>query len=145
MNSDDKNLKIFTLNCWGLRYVSEHRQQRIKLIAQHLAEHDYNIVFLQEIWCQSDYDYIITTTQSKYKFAHMFKNASILGTSGLVVLTTWTPKVFHFHPFSVNGSPFRPFHGDWFTSKGIGYVRIDLDALKLHLFCTHVSHQVLNN
>lgn len=84
--------------------MSEHRQQRIKLIAQHLAEHDYNIVFLQEvslcliltisellityniyylkIWCQSDYDYIITTTQSKYKFAHMFKNASILGTSG---------------------------------------------------------------
>jgi hypothetical protein len=84
--------------------VSEHRQQRIKSIAQHLAEHDYNIVFLQEVslhsiltisqllityninyfkvWCQSDYDYIRTTTQSKYKFGHMFKNASILGTSG---------------------------------------------------------------
>ena len=33
----------------GLRYFSKHRKLRIKLIAQHLSENDYDIVFLQEV------------------------------------------------------------------------------------------------
>nr|XP_027198712.1 uncharacterized protein LOC113792949 [Dermatophagoides pteronyssinus] len=135
------NLKIFTLNCWGLRYVSDHRQVRIKLIAQHLVEQDYDIVFLQEVWIQSDFEYIRTKTKSKFRFAHMFHNASLLGTSGLVIMSKWTPQFIHFHPYSINGSPFRPFHGDWFSTKGVAYVRIELIGLNLHLFCTHMHAQ----
>ena len=33
----------------GLRLVSRHRQQRIKAIAQHLREQEYDIVFLEEV------------------------------------------------------------------------------------------------
>lgn len=36
----------------GLRYFSDHRQSRIKEIAQHLSEHDYDVVFLQEVGLQ---------------------------------------------------------------------------------------------
>ncbi|XP_075588183.1 neutral sphingomyelinase isoform X4 [Dermatophagoides farinae] len=135
------NLKIFTLNCWGLRYVSDHRQVRIKLIAQHLVDQDYDVVFLQEVWIQSDFEYIRTKTKSKYRFAHMFNNASLLGTSGLVIMAKWTPQFIHFHPYSINGSPFRPFHGDWFSTKGVAYVRIELLGLNLHLFSTHMHAQ----
>ncbi|KAH7643744.1 neutral sphingomyelinase-like protein [Dermatophagoides farinae] len=130
------NLKIFTLNCWGLRYVSDHRQVRIKLIAQHLVDQDYDVV-----WIQSDFEYIRTKTKSKYRFAHMFNNASLLGTSGLVIMAKWTPQFIHFHPYSINGSPFRPFHGDWFSTKGVAYVRIELLGLNLHLFSTHMHAQ----
>ena len=74
----------------------------------------------------------------------MFKNQSVLGSSGmlnlnmifivkliyllfaicylllgLVVLLAWIPSTIHFEPFSVNGSPFRPWHGDWFAYKGL--------------------------
>lgn len=78
----------------------------------------------------------------------MFNNASILGTSGtfesvvvkhfemniiilclpfqldhftilgLVIMAKWNPKMIHFHPYSINGTPFRPHHGDWFSTKG---------------------------
>ncbi|CAG2117581.1 unnamed protein product, partial [Medioppia subpectinata] len=125
----------------GLQYVSKHRQQRIKLIAEHLVDHKYDIVFLQEIWVQSDFDYIRKATESEFKFSHFFKNGSVLGNSGLAVLVKWVPKAFHFHPFSVNGSPFRLNHGDWYTSKGVGYIRVELDSLNLHLFCTHMHAQ----
>lgn len=136
-----ESLKIFTLNCWGLRYFSQHRKLRIKLIAQHLSEHDYDIVFLQEVWIQSDFEYIRTKTKSIYTFAHMFNNASILGTSGLVIMAKWIPKIVHFHPYSINGSPFRPNHGDWFSTKGVAYARIELKGFNLHLFCTHMHAQ----
>ena len=95
----------------------------------------------QQLWCQSDFDHIRTTTG--YKFAHYFKTSSIAGTSGLAIFAKWAPDTLHFEPFTVNGSPFSPHHGDWFAGKGVAYARIDLSGLRLHLFCTHVS--VLDN
>lgn len=78
-------------------------------------------------------------------------------------MAKWTPQFIHFHPYSINGSPFRPFHGDWFSTKGIvvlfciknqdflifnfffclgvAYVRIELLGLNLHLFSTHMHAQ----
>lgn len=91
----------------------------------------------QQLWCQSDFDHIRTTTG--YKFAHYFKTSSIAGTSGLAIFAKWAPDTLHFEPFTVNGSPFSPHHGDWFAGKGVAYARIDFNGLRLHLFCTHVS------
>lgn len=71
----------------------------------------------------------------------MFNNASILGTSGLVIMAKWIPKMIHFHPYSINGSPFRPNHGDWFSTKGVAYARLELKGFNLHLFCTHMHAQ----
>ncbi|KAI7697378.1 Sphingomyelin phosphodiesterase 2 [Sarcoptes scabiei] len=144
-NFEIDNLKIFTLNCWGLRYVSDHREVRMKLIAQHLCDQDYDVVFLQEVWIQSDFEYIRTKTNFKYKFAHIFNNASLLGTSGLVILAKWLPALIYFNPYTINGSPFRPLHGDWFSTKGVAYARIELIGLNLHLFCTHMHAQYDDN
>lgn len=78
-------------------------------------------------------------------------------------MAKWNPKMIHFHPYSINGTPFRPHHGDWFSTKGlhfslvhnffcclhktfvyhlpsgVAYVRIEVKGFNLHLFCTHVS------
>ncbi|KAI1301959.1 Sphingomyelin phosphodiesterase 2 [Halotydeus destructor] len=132
-------LKVITLNCWGLKFISSHREQRIKSIAQHLKEQDYDIVFLQELWCQADFDHIKST--ANLKFAHYFKTCSIAGTSGLAVFCRWLPDSVHFEPFLVNGSPFKPQHGDWYAGKGVGYARVILDQIRLHLFCTHLHAQ----
>ena len=32
------NLKIFTLNCWGLKFVSKLKKQRFKAIAEYLSQ-----------------------------------------------------------------------------------------------------------
>jgi len=37
---------------------------------------------------------------------------------GLAIFSKWHPTHIDYMPFTVNGSPFRPWHGDWFTGKG---------------------------
>ena len=89
-----------------------------------------------QLWCQTDFEYIKSCT--KYKFAHYFKTSCIAGTSGLAIFAKWSATSIHFEPYTLNGSPFQPHHGDWFAGKGVAYARIDLRDLRLHLFCTHV-------
>lgn len=47
------NLKVLSLNVWGLAFFSKKRNVRIPAIAQQLAASDYDIVALQELWCES--------------------------------------------------------------------------------------------
>ena len=48
------NLKIFTLNCWGLKLVSKLKKERFHAIAEYLSQSGsgYDVVFLQEVWCR---------------------------------------------------------------------------------------------
>ena len=58
------NISVFTLNCWGIGMgVSRDRAVRFKAIAHHLAESDYDIVCLQEVWCPEDYETICQITR----------------------------------------------------------------------------------
>ena len=58
------NISVFTLNCWGIGMgVSQDRAVRFKAIAHHLAESDYDIVCLQEVWCPEDYETIRQITR----------------------------------------------------------------------------------
>lgn len=45
--SDYVDLRVMTLNCWGLYGVSSLRNERMNAIAKYLAESDYDIVLLQ--------------------------------------------------------------------------------------------------
>lgn len=138
-NLPDGNFKlhILTLNCWGLWLGAKKRRQRIAGIVRYLKENNCDIVFLQEVWVTSDFEIIRDGTKDIYRFAHLYRAGSVLGSSGIVILCKWLPKVIHFEPYSLNGSPFYPWHGDWFAGKGIAYSRVDLDGLSLHLFSTH--------
>lgn len=106
-------------------------------IVRYICENNCDIVFLQEVWVSSDFEIIRDGTKNIYKFAHLYRSGSVLGSSGIVILCKWLPKVIHFEPYSLNGSPFYPWHGDWFAGKGIAYSRVDFDGLSLHLFSTH--------
>lgn len=130
-------LRVLTLNCWGLWLGAKKRRQRIAGIVRYLKENNCDIVFLQEVWVTSDFEIISNGTKDIYRFAHLYRSGSVLGSSGIVILCKWLPKVIHFEPYSLNGSPFYPWHGDWFAGKGIAYSRVDLDGLSLHLFSTH--------
>lgn len=43
------NIKVFTLNCWGLKGISDKRSERITAIANYLRQSVYDIVLLQEV------------------------------------------------------------------------------------------------
>ena len=47
MMDSEAEIKLFTLNCWGLRFVSQNRSERMEDIGKYLADNDYDVVFLQ--------------------------------------------------------------------------------------------------
>lgn len=141
--NEEYTIRVLTLNCWGLWVGAKKRRQRIEGIVRYLRENNCDIVFLQEVWVTSDFELIRDGTSDVYRFIHLFRSGSVLGSSGIVILCKWLPKVIHFEPYSLNGSPFYPWHGDWFAGKGIAYARVDFDGLSLHLFSTH-THAYYN-
>ena len=59
-------ISVLTLNCWGIGMgVSKDRVARFRAIAQHLADSDYDIVCLQEVWCPSDFRTIVLVVPGK--------------------------------------------------------------------------------
>ena len=62
------NISVFTLNCWGIGMgVSRDRAVRFRAIAHHLAESNYDIVCLQEVWCPEDYETICQITRQVFQ------------------------------------------------------------------------------
>lgn len=134
--SENVDIKVFTLNCWGIFGVSTHRVVRMRAIAQHLANSDYDLVLLQEVWVPSDFEHICKVTRDVLPFTHFF-DQGIIGT-GTCVLSKVPIVDAVFHEFSMNGYPHQVLHGDWFAGKGLGVVTLDFQGLNIHVFVSHL-------
>lgn len=130
------DVKVFTLNCWGIFYISSDRIARMKSIAQHLADADYDVVVLQEVWCQEDFQRIRSVASEALPFSHFFDNG-IIG-SGTCVLSKAAIQDATFHEFSMNGYPQKILHGDWFAGKGLGVCHLDYKGLNINVFVSHL-------
>ncbi|KAG5420316.1 ISC1 [Candida metapsilosis] len=124
VNIDKKeSIKLLTFNTWGLKLVSKHRKQRLRAIANKLAdpkdaEDDYDIVALQEVWCEEDWDYFDQVCKERYPFRRFFK-AGIISGPGLCVLSKIPITETFLYRFPINGRPSAFFRGDWFVGKSI--------------------------
>jgi len=134
--SENVDIKVFTLNCWGIWGVSTHRVARMRAIAQHLADSDYDLVLLQEVWVPSDFEHICKVAKDALPFTHFF-DQGIIGT-GTCVLSKVPIVDAVFHEFSMNGYPHQVLHGDWFAGKGLGVVTLDFHGLNIHVFVSHL-------
>merc|ERR1719319_1898642 len=96
-----------TLNCWGIWGVSAHRVARMRAIAHHLVQADYDIVMLQEVWWAADYEEIcrILDSSSTLPWRHFF-DQGIIGT-GTCILSRAPILEAAFHEFSMNGYPHK--------------------------------------
>ena len=56
MSDPDRQLRVFSLNCWGLKFVSKDRRERVDAIAAALGNAEYDVICLQEIWVFADYE-----------------------------------------------------------------------------------------
>ena len=133
-NSSETNLKIFTLNCWGLKFVSKLRKERFKAISEYLSQNGsgYDVVFLQEVWCREDYETLrakLCNSKELYPYSHFFSNG-VIG-SGTCILSKFRLLQASYHEFSMNGYPTAFWHGDWFASKGIGVCQIRFGSKNL--------------
>ncbi len=129
------DLKVFTLNCWGLKCLSEKRRERMEAIGNHLAVSDYDVVYLQEVWCKDDFELIRELSRTALPHGHFFDNG-IIGT-GTCILTRAQIRDATFHEFAMNGYPHKLWHGDWFGGKGLGVCQIMYKGFDLHLYVSH--------
>ncbi|PWY91830.1 DNase I-like protein [Aspergillus sclerotioniger CBS 115572] len=139
--STPTHIRIFTLNCWGLKYIAKHRNARLAEIGRRLAIADPapEIVGLQECWTQQDYDSIRQQTRHILPYGK-FYYGGIWG-AGLAILSKWPIEESSMYGYPLNGRPTAFFRGDWYVGKGVACARIRFgpgvqDVAEV--FCTHL-------
>ncbi|KAF6059018.1 Endonuclease/Exonuclease/phosphatase family protein [Candida parapsilosis] len=125
VNETDKreSVRLLTFNTWGLKLVSKHRKQRLRAIADKLANpfdasDDYDVVALQEVWCEEDWQYLDHVCRDRYPFRRYFK-AGIISGPGLCVLAKIPITETFLYRFPINGRPSAFFRGDWYVGKSV--------------------------
>lgn len=132
------HIRAVSLNCWGLKYISQHRRERIDQIGDTLAKLAPDIVGLQECFTREDFISIRTKTQHVLPYSKSYRS-SLYG-SGLAILSRWPIEETTMHKYTLNGRPTAFFRGDWFVGKGVACATVRLDGGELvDVFCTHVG------
>lgn len=137
--SSFSSLHILTLNCWGLKYLSKYRSERLLEIGNLLASHqpELDIVGLQECWTYADYRAIRNVTKSILPYGK-FYHSGIFG-GGLVILSRFPIVESSMHRYPLNGRPTAFFRGDWFVGKGVACAKLLLpDGKHVEVFNTHL-------
>jgi sphingomyelin phosphodiesterase 2 len=140
MSQLELQLRVCSLNCWGLKFVSKDRNERIAAIASVLAKSHYDIVALQELWVFADYEHVRTSVSSRLPYAKFFYSGA-LG-AGLVIFSRFPIIASSVHPYSLNGAPIDVFAGDWFVGKAAASIVIEHPVLReVQIFNTHLFAQ----
>ncbi|CDK30040.1 unnamed protein product [Kuraishia capsulata CBS 1993] len=112
-------IRLLTFNTWGLKLVSKHRKARLHAIADKIALDDaYDVIALQEVWCKSDWDYLVERCGSKFPYNRVFYSG-ILSGPGLAVLSKLPIESTFLYRFPINGRPSAFFRGDWYVGKSV--------------------------
>ena len=135
----DNTVRILTLNCWGLKYLSQHRRARLAEIGRRLATHlpRLDIVGLQECWTYADY--VSIRQQTRHVLPHgKFYHSGVFG-GGLVILSRWPIDESSMFRYPLNGRPTAFFRGDWYVGKGVACARVRMpDGQSIEVFNTHL-------
>jgi len=132
----EAEVRIFTLNCWGLGLgISKDRDERMEDIGKYIASNEYDIVFCQEVWKRKNFETIQSLVLPKLPYSQYF-DSGIIGT-GTAIFSRVPINDCTFHEFGLNGYPHKLLHGDWFGGKGLGICQIDFQGFNIHLFTSH--------
>ncbi|XP_023346320.1 uncharacterized protein LOC111715244 [Eurytemora carolleeae] len=141
------NLKVLSLNVWGLQSHALLVKERIREIADYIQRSDYAVIVLQELWMLDDHDIIRNATEEIYHTTGFYQLSgdrcdgvwSPLGCSGLAILSKYPIISTDFTPFSVAGSYFI-LDGEILVSKGIGRARIQpTTKMSIDIFTSHTA------
>jgi sphingomyelin phosphodiesterase 2 len=138
------SLRILSLNCWGLKFISALRNERLAEIGVQIAAAtpSPDIVGLQECWTQQDYNAIRDRTKHLLPYGKFYHSGCFGG--GLAILSRWPIEESNMVRYPLNGRPAAFFRGDWFVGKGVACARIRIGPAPkdvAEVFCTHVLAQ----
>jgi len=143
-NSDPSpsSLRILSLNCWGLKFISKLRNERLTEIGNQIAvaTPPPDIVGLQECWTQQDYNVIREKTNHILPYGKFYYSGIFGG--GLAILSRWPIEESNMLRYPLNGRPAAFYRGDWYVGKGVASARIRMGPGRrdiVEVFCTHVS------
>ncbi|EJU02596.1 DNase I-like protein [Dacryopinax primogenitus] len=130
-------LKVLTLNCWGLKWLSTDIEPRIHGIAEFIAAQNYDIVAFQELWQHVHYDHMRTRLAKSLPYGQMFFGGA-LG-AGLAIFSKYPIVESFTRSYPLNGSPLAVAAGDWFVGKAVGSVVLSHPTLgEVEVFTTHM-------
>ncbi|KAM6946548.1 sphingomyelin phosphodiesterase 2 isoform 1-T2 [Lycodopsis pacificus] len=135
-NTDSLNVRVFSLNCWGIRYLSKHTPQRYAMIGDMLCKEEHDIVLLQEVWSEKDYLSLKKKLACSHPHSHHFKSG-VIG-SGLAIFSKHRIHETFLYRYSLNGYPYMAQHGDWFGGKAVGMAVLKLGSLTANVYVTHL-------
>lgn len=130
-------ISILSLNCWGLKYVSKRRKERLNAIAEKIAQENYDVVALQELWVYADYLNLRQKTQAKLGYGKYYA-CGVLG-AGLAILSKFPIEASSMSPYRLNGRPIAFWRGDWYVGKGVASATLQHPSgCRIEVFNTHV-------
>lgn len=134
-------IRILALNCWGLKFLSKFRHERLSEIGRQIAIADEppEIVGLQECWTQQDYQSIRQQTKHILPYGKFYYSGAFGG--GLAILSKWPIEESSMFAYPLNGRPTAFFRGDWYVGKGVACARIRMGPRTediAEVFCTHL-------
>ncbi|EEB06180.1 inositol phosphosphingolipid phospholipase C [Schizosaccharomyces japonicus yFS275] len=131
------NIKVLSFNCWGLRFVSKYRTERLHAIGVKLSECDYDIVLLQEVWSINDYHSIQNSTRENLPYSRFYHSAAM--GAGLAVLSRYPIVETTMNKYPLNGRPQAFWRGDWYVGKGVATASLQHPSGKIiSVFDTHL-------
>lgn len=135
------SLRVISLNCWGLKFISTHRHARLVEIGRRLAtaQPRPQIVGLQECWTQQDYLAIRELTRDILPHGKFYWSGVFGG--GLAILSQWPIEESSMYRYPLNGRPAAFFRGDWYVGKGVACARIRIGPRRrdvVEVFNTHL-------
>lgn len=135
-NTDSVNVRVLSLNCWGIRYLSKHCLQRYAMIGDMLCREEHDIVLLQEVWSEKDYLSLKKKLACCHPHSHYFKSG-VIG-SGLAIFSKHRIHDTFLFRYSLNGYPYMAHHGDWFGGKAVGMAVLSIGSLTANVYVTHL-------
>ncbi|XP_002740507.2 sphingomyelin phosphodiesterase 2-like [Saccoglossus kowalevskii] len=132
-------LKLLTLNCWAIPFLSKLRKERIRHIGEEISTRDYDVVCLQEVWSSKDFKSLKDMLSDCLPYAYQF-HSGVVGSAICVFSKSPITEMFY-HKYSANGLPHFWHPGEWLTGSMVGLCRIIHHGIKINIYVTHLHEE----
>ena len=154
---DVVGLRVMSLNTWGIPHTfgSYDKEERMAAIGSLIADGDYDLVMLEELWMRPDHETIKQAVEGKGMHITAFDDLTTgcdgrvgpWGCSGLAVVSRFPILQTNFTKFTLQGNFGSMFSdGEYFAGKGVGRVMVSpRENLHVDVLVTHTISEEANS